>query len=105
MSPFPIAPPRSDDRDAWMSLQENPHIDGDTAHDLMRLGIRRGEDLTDKDPLDLYRRLSALDQESHDVRKARLYAMAIEAARREPDLGPAAGTRRPGGFLARWRHK
>ena len=54
------------DRIVWRDLQRMPNVGPAIAHDLIRLGIRRPDDLRGKDPDDLYERLSELDGVRHD---------------------------------------
>jgi len=49
------------ERVAWRALQTMPNVGPATAHDLLRLGIRRPEDLVGRDPDALYGELAALD--------------------------------------------
>lgn len=79
--PFLAPPVDPAARDAWLSFQEIPDIDGAVAHDLIRLGIRNPVQLAGQDPQQLYRRISGLDGFSHDARLIDTYQVAIQAAR------------------------
>lgn len=61
----PITPPKGLER-AFAELQEIPNVGPATAEDLLRLGVRKLEDLKTRDPLEMYDAISRLDGVRHD---------------------------------------
>lgn len=60
-----ITPPKGLER-AFAELQEIPNVGPATAEDLLRLGVRKLEDLKARDPLEMYDAISRLDGVRHD---------------------------------------
>ena len=69
-----------EERVAWRALQAIPNIGPAMAHDLLRLGIRRTEDLVGLKPQELYDRLAALDGMRSDPCVHDTFAAAIAYA-------------------------
>lgn len=65
----------------FVQLQTLPNVGPATAADLLRLGVTSVDDLSLRDPKDLYDRISALDGVRHDPCVLDTYAAAIHAAR------------------------
>lgn len=55
-----------EERVAWRALQTMPNVGPAMGYDLLRLGIRRPEDLAGRDPDELYAELCRLDGLKHD---------------------------------------
>lgn len=64
-SPRTITPPKGLER-PFAELQEIPNVGPATAEDLLRLGVRKLEDLKGRDPLEMYDAISRLDGVRHD---------------------------------------
>jgi len=62
-------------------LQTLPNVGPAMAADLVRLGVASVDDLSRRDPRELYDRISALDGVRHDPCVLDTYAAAIHAAR------------------------
>ncbi|MEA3166159.1 MAG: hypothetical protein QOJ26_1028, partial [Thermoplasmata archaeon] len=62
-------------------LQTLPNVGPATAADLLRLGVTSVDDLSRRDPRELYDRIGALDGVPHDPCVLDTYAAAIHAAR------------------------
>ena len=65
----------------FVQLQTLPNVGPATAADLLRLGVTSVDDLSRRDPRELYDRISALDGVRHDPCVLDTYAAAIHAAR------------------------
>jgi hypothetical protein len=65
----------------FVQLQTLPNVGPATAADFLRLGIASVDDLSRRDPKELYERISALDGVRHDPCVLDTYAAAIHAAR------------------------
>ena len=65
----------------FVQLQTLPNVGPATAADLLRLGVSSVDDLSRRDPKELYERISALDGVRHDPCVLDTYAAAIHAAR------------------------
>lgn len=65
----------------FVQLQTLPNVGPATARDFLRLGIASVDDLSRRDPKELYDRISALDGVRHDPCVLDTYAAAIHAAR------------------------
>ena len=65
----------------FVQLQTLPNVGPATAADLLRLGVCSVDDLSRRDPKELYDRISALDGVRHDPCVLDTYAAAIHAAR------------------------
>lgn len=69
-----------DERVAWRSLQSIPNVGPAMAYDLLRLGVRRTEDLAGQDPDLLYESLGRLDGVRHDPCVRDVFAAAVAYA-------------------------
>lgn len=56
----------AEERVVWRALQRIPNVGPAIGYDLVRLGIRRPEDLVARDPDDLYEELGRMDGVRHD---------------------------------------
>lgn len=65
----------------FVQLQTLPNVGPATAADLLRLGVASIDDLSRRDPRELYDRISAMDGVRHDPCVLDTYAAAIHAAR------------------------
>jgi hypothetical protein len=65
----------------FVQLQTLPNVGPATAADLLRLGVASVDDLSRRDPKELYDRISAMDGVRHDPCVLDTYAAAIHAAR------------------------
>lgn len=65
----------------FVQLQTLPNVGPATASDLLRLGVTSVDDLSRRDPHELYERISAMDGVRHDPCVIDTYAAAIHAAR------------------------
>lgn len=65
----------------FVQLQTLPNVGPATAADFLRLGVTSVDDLSRRDPKELYERISALDGMRHDPCVLDTYAAAIHAAR------------------------
>ena len=65
----------------FVQLQTLPNVGPATAADFLRLGVASIDDLSRRDPQDLYDRISAMDGVRHDPCVLDTYAAAIHAAR------------------------
>ena len=65
----------------FVQLQTLPNVGPATAGDLIRLGVASLDDLSRRDPRELYDRISAMDGVRHDPCVLDTYAAAIHAAR------------------------
>lgn len=65
----------------FAQLQTLPNVGPATAADLLRLGVASVDDLSRRDPTELYERISAMDGVRHDPCVLDTYAAAIHAAR------------------------
>jgi nucleotidyltransferase/DNA polymerase involved in DNA repair len=70
-----------EERVAWRDLQRMPNIGPAMAYDLLRLGIRRVEDLAGRDPDALYTELGRMDGVRHDPCVRDTFAAAVDYAR------------------------
>lgn len=68
-------------RQTWLQLQTLPNIGPAMADDLLRLGVRSVDDLSRRDPHDLYNGLTRLDGVAHDPCVLDTFAAAIHCAR------------------------
>ena len=66
-----------EERVAWRDLQRMPNIGPAMAYDLLRLGIRRSDDLAGRDPDALYADLGRLDGVRHDPCVRDVFAAAV----------------------------
>jgi hypothetical protein len=83
--PFPILrrlPAR--DRAALAALQEIPNVGPAIARDLLRLGIRKVEDLKKQDPRRMYARLGRMDGVRHDPCLLDVFTAVVSFARGGP---------------------
>jgi len=69
-----------EERVAWRALQTVPNVGPAIAHDLIRLGIRRQEDLVGRDPDQLYDAMTELDGIRHDPCVRDTFAAAVSYA-------------------------
>jgi predicted flap endonuclease-1-like 5' DNA nuclease len=69
-----------EERIAWRDLQRIPNIGPAMAYDLLRLGVRRSDDLAGRDPDDLYDTLGRMDGVRHDPCVRDTFAAAIDFA-------------------------
>lgn len=69
-----------EERIAWRDLQRIPNIGPAMAYDLLRLGIRRQDELARRDPDALYAELSRMDGVRHDPCVRDVFAAAIDYA-------------------------
>jgi hypothetical protein len=65
----------------FVQLQTLPNVGPATAADFLRLGVASVDDLSRRDPRELYERISAMDGQRHDPCVLDTYAAAIHAAR------------------------
>ena len=65
----------------FVQLQTLPNVGPATAADLLRLGVTSIDDLSRREPKELYERISAMDGVRHDPCVLDTYAAAIHAAR------------------------
>lgn len=65
----------------FAQLQTLPNVGPATAADLLRLGVTSVDDLSRRDPRELYERIGSLDDVRHDPCVLDTYAAAIHAAR------------------------
>ena len=65
----------------FVQLQTLPNVGPATAADFLRLGVASIDDLSRRDPRELYDRISAMDGFRHDPCVLDTYAAAIHAAR------------------------
>lgn len=65
----------------FVQLQTLPNVGPATAADLLRLGVGSVDDLSRRDPQELYDRISTMDGVRHDPCVLDTYAAAIHAAR------------------------
>ena len=65
----------------FAQLQTLPNVGPATAADLLRLGVTSVDDLSRRDPKELYERIGAMDGTRHDPCVLDTYAAAIHAAR------------------------
>jgi hypothetical protein len=65
----------------FVQLQTLPNVGPATAADLLRLGVTSIDDLSRREPQELYDRISAMDGVRHDPCVLDTYAAAIHAAR------------------------
>jgi hypothetical protein len=68
-------------RQTFVQLQTLPNVGPATAGDLIRLGVASLDDLSRRDPKELYQRISAMDGVRHDPCVLDVFAAAIHAAR------------------------
>lgn len=68
------------DRIVWRDLQRMPNIGPAMAYDLLRLGIRRPDDLAGRDPDAMYTELGRMDGVRHDPCVRDVFAAAIDHA-------------------------
>ncbi|HEX6508678.1 MAG TPA: helix-hairpin-helix domain-containing protein [Chloroflexota bacterium] len=68
------------ERVAWRALQTMPNIGPAMGYDLIRLGMRRPEDLAGRDPGELYEELCRLDGTQHDPCVRDVMAAAVSYA-------------------------
>lgn len=68
-------------RQTFVQLQTLPNVGPATAADFLRLGITSVDDLSRRDPRELYDRIGLLDGVPHDPCVLDTYAAAIHAAR------------------------
>lgn len=68
-------------RQTYVQLQTLPNVGPATAADFLRLGVASVDDLSRRDPRELYDRISAMDGVRHDPCVLDTYAAAIHAAR------------------------
>ncbi len=54
------------ERVVWRALQQIPNVGPAMGYDLVRLGIRRADDLVGRNPDDLYQELGRMDGVQHD---------------------------------------
>lgn len=71
----------SDQREALFALQRIPNVGPATARDLVRLGVRRLEDLSEREARDMYDTLCALDGVLHDVCMLDVFTAVVSYAR------------------------
>ncbi len=69
-----------EERVAWRDLQRIPYVGPALAYDLLRLGIRRIDDLAGRDPESLYTELGRMDGVRHDPCVHDVFAMAVAYA-------------------------
>ena len=65
-------------------LQKIPNVGPATAEDLIRLGIKRIEDLAGRDPDEMYIELCRKDGVRHDICVRDVFAAAVSYAKGEP---------------------
>jgi hypothetical protein len=65
----------------FVQLQTLPNVGPATAADLIRLGVASVDDLSRRDPRELYDRIGRMDGMAHDPCVLDTYAAAIHAAR------------------------
>jgi hypothetical protein len=65
----------------FLQLQTLPNVGPAMASDLLRLGVTSVDDLSRRDPHELYERLSSMDGVRHGPDVLHTYAAAIHAAR------------------------
>ena len=68
-------------RDALLELQRIPNVGPATARDLLRLGVRRLEDLAEREARDMYETLCALDGVLHDICMLDVFTAVVSYAR------------------------
>ncbi len=71
-------------REAEARLRAIPNVGPATAGDLIRLGITRPEEATERDPDEMYRALCALDGVRHDPCVRDVFAAVVAYANGEP---------------------
>lgn len=72
---------RSSDKRVVRELCKLPNIGPRMADDLIRLGVRRVEDLVDRDPDEMYAEICRLDNQRHDPCVWDTYAAVVDFAR------------------------
>lgn len=83
-APVRAAQPRGYDvlqQQTFVQLQTLPNVGPATAADFIRLGVASVDDLSRRDPSELYDRISRMDGVRHDPCVLDTYAAAIHAAR------------------------
>lgn len=63
------------------ALQAMPNVGPRTADDLVRLGIRSIDDLVDRDPMQMYEAISAMDGVPHDPCVIDVFMAVVDHAR------------------------
>lgn len=71
----------STQRDALLELQRIPNVGPATARDLLRLGVRRLDDLAEREARDMYDTLCALDGVLHDICMLDVFTAVVSYAR------------------------
>lgn len=68
-------------REILLELQRIPNVGPATARDLVRLGVRRLDDVTEREPGDMFETLCALDGVRHDPCMLDVFTAIVAFAR------------------------